>query len=402
MKAGWTTERLGDLAEFKPPKSEARKQLSETAEVTFLPMEDLGVAVKYPVPKHVRRLDEVVGNYTYFADGDLLLAKITPCFENGKLGIARGLRNGIGFGSSEFFVIRPGPSLSGEWLFYFLSQDCFRMEGARRMGGAVGQQRLPREFVEQSEIPLPPLPEQRRIVDLLDRAFEGLAVAAANAEKNLENARELFESHLSDVFTRRGEHWVETTLGECTRFIDYRGKTPVKTKSGLRLITAKNVKMGYLQRAPEEFVAPDSYAKWMTRGIPARGDVIFTTEAPLANVALLDTDERVVFAQRIIVLQPDRTRLDGAYLKYMLQSAPLQASIHAHGTGATVQGIKASLLKNIPACFPAGLSMQVSVVRLLDAMFAESQRLAQRYIQKHAELAALKRSLLHQAFNGEL
>ena len=95
--------------------------------------------------------------------------------------------------------------------------------------------------------------------------------------------------------------WQTRPLGELCRFIDYRGRTPEKTEYGLRLITAKNVKMGFLQSSPLEYVSPDSYESWMTRGIPKVGDVIFTTEAPLANVAQLDTDERVVFAQRIML-----------------------------------------------------------------------------------------------------
>ncbi|MGI9065439.1 MAG: hypothetical protein ACR2HX_03420 [Pyrinomonadaceae bacterium] len=82
----------------------------------------------------------------------------------------------------------------------------------------------------------------------------------------------LFESHLQSVFTQRGKEWVDSTIGAEIRFIDYRGKTPVKTPSGIRLITAKNVKMGYLQGTPMEFIAAASYKGWMTRGIPKKGD----------------------------------------------------------------------------------------------------------------------------------
>src|SRR5260370_5666671 len=159
--------------------------------------------------------------------------------------------------------------------------------------------------------------------------------------------------------------WQTRNLGDVCRFIDYRGRTRKKPASGLRLITAKNVKMGYLQEAPEEFVAPKSYDGWMTRGIPQLGDVLFTTEAPLANVAQLDTDEKVVFAQRIIVLQPATTNLDRTFLKYLLLSDLAQDRIHANGTGATVKGIKASLLKTIPIEFPP-LPEQKRIVGILD------------------------------------
>jgi type I restriction enzyme, S subunit len=270
------------------------------------------------------------------------------------------------------------------------------------MGGAVGQQRVPREFIESYRIPVPTVPEQRRIVGILDEAFEGIAAAKANAEKNLQNARAIFQSHLHSVFAKRGQVWINSTIGEVIRFIDYRGKTPVKTASGIRLITAKNVKMGYLQEAPMEFIAPANYRSWMTRGIPQEGDVLFTTEAPLANVAQLDTDEKVAFAQRIIIMQPDKTQLDGTFLKYLLLSGPVQQAIRDKGTGATVQGIKARLLKLIEISFPETLDEQEQIVEQLDSLREECQHLESIYEQKITALDALKKSLLHRAFTGEL
>jgi len=199
MKAGWTIKTLAEICQIKPPKAEARRQVSETDLVSFAPMEDLGINQKFLVPTRTRSLAEVAGSYTYFADGDVLLAKITPCFENGKLGIAENLTNGIGFGSSEYIVFRPDQSLDKEWLYYFLSRQTFRTEGVERMSGAVGHKRISKEFIETYPIPLPPLTEQQRIVGILDEAFDGIATAKANAEKNLKNARALFESHLHGI-----------------------------------------------------------------------------------------------------------------------------------------------------------------------------------------------------------
>jgi type I restriction enzyme S subunit len=195
---------------------------------------------------------------------------------------------------------------------------------------------------------------------------------------------------------------VETTIGAHIRFIDYRGKTPKKAQDGLRLITAKNVKMGYLQETPMEFIAPSAYEGWMTAGIPRRGDVLFTTEAPLANVAQLDTDEKVAFAQRVIIMQPDAAKLDGTFLKYPLLSQPVQRRIHAKGTGATVKGIKASLLRTIEISFPKTLAEQMKIVAKLDDLREETQRLESLYQRKLAALDELKKSLLHRAFSGDL
>jgi type I restriction enzyme S subunit len=170
----------------------------------------------------------------------------------------------------------------------------------------------------------------------------------------------------------------------------------------VRTLVAKNVKMGYLQETPMEFIASASYKGWMTRGIPQKGDVLFTTEAPLANVAQLDTEEKVAFAQRIIIMQPNVAKLDSTFLKYLLLSRPVQQRIRTKGTGATVQGIKASLLKTIEISFPKSLTEQQQIVAKLDVLSEETQRLESLYQRKLAALDALKKSLLHQAFSGLL
>jgi type I restriction enzyme S subunit len=297
-------------------------------------------------------------------------------------------------------VVHDCTQIDQMFLFYFFQWDMEKIKADQGTGTTM--MHVSMGSMNERDIHLPPLPEQQRIVALLDEAFAGLATAKANAEMNLQNARAIFESHLQSVFSQRGEGWVDSTIGSEIRFIDYRGKTPIKTASGIRLITAKNVKMGYLQEAPMEFIAEDGYASWMTRGIPRKGDVLFTTEAPLANVAQLDTDEKVAFAQRVIIMQPDKARLDSTFLKYLLLSKPVQESIRIHGTGATVQGIKASLLRLIEISFPESLRQQESIIRRLDALVDETQHLTRLYERKLAALEELKKSLLHQAFNGEL
>lgn len=109
--------RLADCCEIKPSKSEAREDLSDSDTVSFVPMNNLGINTKDLSLNGDKLLSEVSGSYTYFAENDVLLAKITPCFENGKLGIARNLTNGIGFGSSEFIVFRPSEEIISDYLW---------------------------------------------------------------------------------------------------------------------------------------------------------------------------------------------------------------------------------------------------------------------------------------------
>lgn len=169
------------------------------------------------------------------------------------------------------------------------------------------------------------------------------------------------------------KNWEECNLEDYIKLIDYRGRTPVKTESGVRLITAKNVKLGYLQLEPQEFIATENYDSWMSRGIPSYGDVIFTTEAPLANVAQIDTNEKLAFAQRIIVMQPNPKKIDQTFLKWMLLSENTRQKIFEKGTGATVTGIKSSLLKKIRISFPP-LPEQQRIVSILDECFAAIEK----------------------------
>lgn len=143
---------------------------SADAVVTFVPMAAVDARTGTIAVRQERRFAEVASGFTGFEEGDVLLAKITPCMENGKAALARNLTNGIGRGSTEFFVLRPGRRVLGEYVWHFVRQPGFREAAKRSFTGTAGQQRVPRSFVENALIPLPPLDEQRRIVDILSRA----------------------------------------------------------------------------------------------------------------------------------------------------------------------------------------------------------------------------------------
>ena len=195
----WQMKKLGEVCLIKPSKQEAYLNLNGDDMVSFVPMEDLGILDKNFTAHKERVLSEVIGSYTYFAEGDLLLAKITPCFENGKIGIARNLKNGVGFGSSEYIVFRPSEKLITDFLFYFLISDDFRTNGAKVMTGAVGHKRVPKEFIENYSISLPTITEQRRIVSILDEAFTEIDKAKKNTEENMKKNKEFFEAKLQSV-----------------------------------------------------------------------------------------------------------------------------------------------------------------------------------------------------------
>ena len=178
-------------------------------------------------------------------------------------------------------------------------------------------------------------------------------------------------------------------LGEVCSFIDYRGKTPRKTTSGIPLITAKIVKNGFIGK-PDEFIAEEDYDSWMRRGIPRKGSVILTTEAPLGEVARIPSDDRFAFAQRIIVLEPMQEILDAGYLYYALLDSILMDRIKSRATGTTVTGIKAAELKKVEIdCPPIETQKRVaSLLSSLDQRIENNESINDNLLQQAQALYA--------------
>src|SRR5208283_5430873 len=145
--------RLGDICTVNPRKSQLADLVPDTR-VSFVPMADLNEHRIDFLPSEEKLLSEVSASYTYFENNDVLLAKVTPCFENGKAGIARGLLNGVGFGSSEFYVLRSSAQVLPEWIYFCVMHPLFRHGAIKQMTGTGGLQRIPKRYVENFDIPL--------------------------------------------------------------------------------------------------------------------------------------------------------------------------------------------------------------------------------------------------------
>ncbi|WP_234263637.1 restriction endonuclease subunit S [Hydrogenophaga sp. NFH-34] len=173
--------RLSDVAQINPRFD--KTSLADDAQVSFVPMAAVGAADGQIDASTTRPFGEVKKGYTPFREGDVLFAKVTPCMENGKMAVARGLQNGVGFGSSEFHVLRPSERVDAKYLYHFVSSESFRKEAARHMTGAVGLRRVPTAFLADAELPLVDLDEQRRIVAEIDKQFSRLDEAVANLQR---------------------------------------------------------------------------------------------------------------------------------------------------------------------------------------------------------------------------
>lgn len=196
----WEQIRGRFVMAVNPPARRARV-LEPADEVSFVPMEAVGEYGGLDLER-TKPLDEIGAGYTAFEEGDVVVAKITPCFENGKGAIARGLQNGVGFGTTELHVLRTGKRLDKQFLFYLTISHTFRMLGESEMYGAGGQKRVPPEFAKDFRIPLPPVDEQQTIASFLDAKTAQIDALVAQKQLLIAKLKEKRSALIARTVTR--------------------------------------------------------------------------------------------------------------------------------------------------------------------------------------------------------
>jgi type I restriction enzyme S subunit len=262
------------------------------------------------------------------------------------------------------------------------------------------------KLLKELEIRYPDRAEQHRIVAILDEAFDGIATAKANAEKNLQNARALFESHLQSVFTERGEGWVEYALGDVCDFENGdRGKNyPNRHEyvdSGIPWINTGHIRPdGTLSESEMNFITEEKF-KTLRSGKIQTGDLVYCLRgATLGKTALVDPLTTGAVASSLVILRP-RSMLDSRFLYHYLSSPVGRESIKAYENGAAQPNLGAKSVAKFRIDLP-NIATQKQITLKLDHIFYETQRLESIYQQKLTALDDLKKSLLHQAFSDNL
>ncbi|OAE96755.1 hypothetical protein AYJ54_36355 [Bradyrhizobium centrolobii] len=360
-QAGWRAMLFSEAVAINP-----KRQLPREGQVPFLDMASLplnGADVS------VLTTREISSGGSKFQSGDTLFARITPCAENGKLGFVQSINGGqVAQGSTEFIVMagRDGLTLP-EYVRCLAGWSEVRDQAIGLMEGTSGRQRVPQSAFDEIEVLIPPLEEQRRIAEVLRSVDELLSVVERKAEQGERTLSAYFAEAFANAVPQDGTGVALDDL--LSRIIDYRGVPPPKAPSGVPLLTAKNVRFGYLDPEPREFIAEDDYESWMRRGIPAVGDVMFTTEAPLGNVADFP-NYRAALGQRTLTLRPDPVRLTSSYLKWLLLSPYAQTLIERHATGSTAKGIKQTTFRKLRFNVPS-LANQSEIGAVCDSIWAD-------------------------------
>ena len=327
---------------------------------------------------------------------DILLAK------NGTTGVAAMVDRDVPFDIYvSLALLRPLATVHPTFLLHFINSPLAKKQFTKRLKG-VGVPNLHLEEIREVEIPIPPLPEQQRIVGILDKAFAGLAVAVANAEKNLQNARALFESHLQSVFTQRGEGWVDRQLKEvCEKITDGTHQTPKYFDEGVVFLSSRNVTSGTIDWDRIKYIDMNQHLEMHKRIAPRRNDILLAKNGTTGVAAIVDRDTIFDIYVSLALLRPLPV-IRPRFLLHFINSPTAKVQFNKRLKGVGVPNLHLEEIREVRLVFPADLEAQDRVVDELDSLRTETKRLAAIYERKLAALVELKKSLLHQAFGGEL
>lgn len=417
----WKTKRIRFVAELNPSKSEI-SQLDRDTVVSFLPMDAIGEDGLLRLDKE-KPISEVETGYTYFRNGDVTVAKITPCYENGKGALMQGLLNGVGFGTTELIVARPKPEeVTGTYLHYLFISPDFRALGESCMYGAGGQKRVPDDFVRNFATAFPPLPEQTQIAAFLDREtakIDGLVAEQRRLMELLKEKRQAVISHavtqglnpdapmkpsgiewLGDV----PEHWETRTIAKASKKITngFVGPTrDILVPQGVPYVQATHIKGGRVNFDDSYFVTSD-WSAAHAKSILVEGDtLIVQTGAGTGDVGLVSIDEVGFNCHALIIVAPNKSLICGPFLSAVLQSSYGQQKLSSIQTGAMHPHLNCGEVKFVEIPLPP-LAEQNDILRYIQAAAASFDTLtteAQRAINL---LQERRTALISAAVTGQV
>lgn len=323
----WPTVALAEVATLNPTRPRELLKLDDTHETTFVPMPAVNQYTGQIDGAQTRPYGQVKKGFTYFAEGDVIFAKITPCMQNGKSAIASGLMSGLGFGSTEFHVIRPNVDrLLPEWVWHFVRQSSFRNEGVRHFQGAVGQQRVPVDYLGNVIIPLPSVMEQRCIVARIKDCMERVEEIDDLRRGAFQEASAVLPSVLNEVFVSQTSIAPLMAIAEIATETRYGTSQKCHSEpTGMPILRIPNVARGTVNFDGLKYCnlsdADVEHVRLST------GDLLFVrtngSRELVGRCAVFDgagQEPAYGFASYLIRVRVDQTKVLPRYLAYFLNS----------------------------------------------------------------------------------
>lgn len=297
-------------------------------------------------------------------------------------------------GADGVKVLKPVNKIYPRFFYYYLKSLILKNLGYAR------HYRL----LKETNVPIPPIAEQKQIVAILDEAFANIDRARQLAERNLKNARELFDNSLRAIFESViGNQFANKDLEAlCESIVDCEHKTAPIEEAGYPSIRTPNIQRGYLSLENVNKVSEETYREWTRRAVPLAGDLIMAREAPAGNVAVIPDGIHPCLGQRTLLIRPKSEIFISEYLMWYLLSPEVQTRLLSTSRGATVQHVNMKDIRALEIKYIPELSEQKRIADSIEGIRLKTKKLEAIYQQKITALDELKQSLLQKAFHGEL
>ncbi|WP_256776348.1 MULTISPECIES: restriction endonuclease subunit S [unclassified Stenotrophomonas] len=411
LPAGWAGTTLSEICAMGP-----KSDWEDSIEVGFVPMSHAPTTFRNAVRYEIRPWHVVKKAYTHFENGDVIFAKVTPCFENGKAALVSGLPNGAGAGSSEFYVLRPlDAGISAEYLLAVIRSAPFLQGGEESMTGAVGLRRVPRAFVERFRVLLPPEQEQKRIARELNTLLAQIDTLKARIDAIPALLKRLRRALVHDALAGKlittsqdvqdGSTWLRLRAEDVCDKVQS-GGTPKEgfTESGVPFLKVYNIVNGVINfDYRPQHIADDVHHGSCRKSITRPGDVLMNIVGPpLGKIAVVTSDHpEWNINQAITLFRPGRLITSGWIHLSLLEGTNIRDVSHQTKGSAGQVNISLSQCRNFIFTVPP-IEVQNEVVLRVEQLFAVADHLEAKVATAKERIDALTQSLLAKAFRGEL
>lgn len=414
------------------PSSQRARRLDETDEVSFVPMDAVGEYGGLSLER-AKLLEEIGSGYTEFEDGDVVVAKITPCFENGKGAIAEGLRNGVAYGSTELHVLRSGSRLDHRFLFYLTISRVFRDLGESEMYGAGGQKRVPPEFPKNFRVPLPPIDDQESIARFLDVKtieIDGLIVQKRKLIERLNEKRLALVGRTVtrglppevaiaagipahspmkpsgvDWLAQIPAHWLMHPLKRIvsTPITDGPHETPEFPLAGVPFVSAEAVQDGrVVLSSMRGYISREDHERYSKKYCPKKDDIfVVKSGSTTGKVAIVDFDEEFNVWSPLAAVRCDPRKALPRFVFYALTSEYFQGLVQVSWSFGTQPNIGMGVIGSLPVVLPP-VSEQILISNYLDREVARIDSNTERARLAIDRLAEYRQRVITSAVTGEI
>ena len=380
--------KLGEVCLINPKSCTLR----DDTEVSFIPMTKVGEHGEFDASE-IKNYSEVKKGFTNFQNGDILFAKITPCMENGKGAITHNMKNGIGFGSTEFHVLRPDTDkITSEWLYYLTTWKAFRKEAERNMTGSAGQKRVPKTFLENYVVNLPDIATQKSENKILRKVDDLIFLR----KQQLAKLDELVKARFVEMFGDPSNNpmgWKKQNFEDIALLItDGEHMTPHRTNKGIYLLSARNILNHTIQLDDVDYIDEEEYGRIARRIVPQQGDVLVSCSGSIGRCCVVPSELKFQMVRSVALIRFNNT-INPIFAEWLIATDELQKQIYTSATQSSQANLFQGKIRKLCGYVPP-LSLQNQFAAFVERVDKQKQTV-QQSLEK---LELMKKALMQEYF----